>query len=410
MEFEVSNTDENYSISNGVDNSIPKMFTNRDNSFEKNGNFSDSESKSSKNDFRRYGYISPDQALNKDILNSHSYSDLSLRVSKKPPLARVVTYKNKPINGVTKNHTLVKNDSMDIIKNELNHKQKENQSQYNKTIDKENCSSTESSESKSNEIRNFFQDDETIKDVHLSPRRSTPIIIKSIPDKSTLGKENVNRMSKVEEELKKTEVDQNIRLKEFRELQLDLERIKKRLLVLETNELNNVKNDKGEKREDREKQEIKPILKSASTESFNKIPQDKIPDLTPQQKANRNRILINIGGIRHETYRSTLKNIPDTRLSWIAEESAFQSPEYDPITREFFFDRHPQVFAHILNYYRTGNLHVPYDVCGPLYEDELQYWGIDDSQVESCCWLSYRQHRDAQETLKEFEGKSCENS
>ena len=127
--------------------------------------------------------------------------------------------------------------------------------------------------------------------------------------------------------------------------------------------------------------------------------------MSESQKVNRDRVLINIGGLRHETYRSTLKNIPDTRLSWIAEESATHSPEYDPLSGEFFFDRHPQVFSHILNYYRTGNLHVPYDVCGPLFEEELQYWGIDDSQVESCCWLSYRQHRDAQETLKDFEGK-----
>ena len=127
--------------------------------------------------------------------------------------------------------------------------------------------------------------------------------------------------------------------------------------------------------------------------------------MSESQKVNRDRVFINIGGLRHETYRSTLKNIPDTRLSWIAEESATHSPEYDPLSGEFFFDRHPQVFSHILNYYRTGNLHVPYDVCGPLFEEELQYWGIDDSQVESCCWLSYRQHRDAQETLKDFEGK-----
>lgn len=122
-------------------------------------------------------------------------------------------------------------------------------------------------------------------------------------------------------------------------------------------------------------------------------------------KAKSDRVAINVGGIRHEIYRTTLKNVPDTRLSWIAEDSAKHAPEYDPEAGEFFFDRHPQVFSHILNYYRTGILHVPYDVCGPLFEEELNYWGIDDTQVESCCWLTYRQHRDAQETLKDFEGR-----
>ena len=122
----------------------------------------------------------------------------------------------------------------------------------------------------------------------------------------------------------------------------------------------------------------------------------------------KDRLVINVGGIYHETYRSTLKNIPDTRLSWLTDASA-GSMDYDEDTGEFFFDRHPGVFANILNYYRTGYLHCPLDVCGPLFEEELGFWGIDDQQVESCCWLTYRQHRDAQETLAAFEGVEFDN-
>ena len=50
---------------------------------------------------------------------------------------------------------------------------------------------------------------------------------------------------------------------------------------------------------------------------------------------------------------------------------------------EYFFDRHPGVFGQILNYYRTGKLHYPTDVCGPLFEEELEFWGLDANQV-SC--------------------------
>jgi hypothetical protein len=39
------------------------------------------------------------------------------------------------------------------------------------------------------------------------------------------------------------------------------------------------------------------------------------------------------------------------------------------------------VFAQILNYYRTGKLHYPTDVCGPLFEEELEYWGLDTNQA-----------------------------
>jgi len=54
----------------------------------------------------------------------------------------------------------------------------------------------------------------------------------------------------------------------------------------------------------------------------------------------------------------------------------------------------------ILNYYRTGKLHYPTDVCGPLFEEELDFWGLDANQVEPCCWMTYTTHRNTQETLQ----------
>ncbi|VEL08009.1 unnamed protein product [Protopolystoma xenopodis] len=74
---------------------------------------------------------------------------------------------------------------------------------------------------------------------------------------------------------------------------------------------------------------------------------------------------------------ATLKKIPATRLSRLTEALA----NYDPVLNEYFFDRHPGVFAQILNYYRSGKLHYPTDVCGPLFEEELEFWGLDANQV-----------------------------
>ncbi|XP_054711708.1 potassium voltage-gated channel protein Shaw-like [Uloborus diversus] len=108
-----------------------------------------------------------------------------------------------------------------------------------------------------------------------------------------------------------------------------------------------------------------------------------------------NRVVLNIGGIRFETYKTTLKKIPATRLSRLTEALA----NYDPVLNEYFFDRHPGVFAQILNYYRTGKLHYPTNVCGPLFEEELEFWGLDANQVEPCCWMTYTVHRDTQSTL-----------
>ncbi|OUC39918.1 K+ channel tetramerization domain protein [Trichinella nativa] len=97
--------------------------------------------------------------------------------------------------------------------------------------------------------------------------------------------------------------------------------------------------------------------------------------------------------------------IPATRLSRLTEALA----NYDPVLNEYFFDRHPGVFAQILNYYRTGKLHYPTDVCGPLFEEELEFWGLDANQVEPCCWMTYTQHRDTQETLAVLDRLDIDN-
>ena len=117
------------------------------------------------------------------------------------------------------------------------------------------------------------------------------------------------------------------------------------------------------------------------------------------------RIIINVGGKRHETYASTLQTIPDTRLAWIAESFLANNNR-----QEYFFDRNPKIFGIILNYYRTGQLHAPRDFCGPLFEAELAFWGIEEREMEACCWPYYTQHRDAEKNLKDFVGPEFEDT
>lgn len=72
-----------------------------------------------------------------------------------------------------------------------------------------------------------------------------------------------------------------------------------------------------------------------------------------------NRIILNVGGIRYETYKATLKKIPATRLSRLTEALA----NYDPVLNEYFFDRHPGVFAQVLNYYRCAHSRkIPFQI------------------------------------------------
>ena len=107
-----------------------------------------------------------------------------------------------------------------------------------------------------------------------------------------------------------------------------------------------------------------------------------------------NRVVLNCGGIRHETYKATLKKIPATRLSRLTEALA----NYDPVLNEYFFDRHPGVFAQVLNYYRfvTIILFTSYFVRSLLTDEEEEQEEQEDYLllfVRVCCHHQRRRRR-----------------
>lgn len=62
------------------------------------------------------------------------------------------------------------------------------------------------------------------------------------------------------------------------------------------------------------------------------------------------RVSINISGTRFETYESTLARLPESLLG----SPIKKAPYYDPIHKEFYFDRNKHVFDSILFYYQSG--------------------------------------------------------
>jgi hypothetical protein len=71
---------------------------------------------------------------------------------------------------------------------------------------------------------------------------------------------------------------------------------------------------------------------------------------TIQEKYRFNKVHFNVGGVRFETHLSTLKRLPNTRLSTLTTSD----PNYDSVRNEYFYDRNPNLFSYILNFYRTG--------------------------------------------------------
>ncbi|KAH3884405.1 potassium voltage-gated channel protein Shaw-like [Dreissena polymorpha] len=108
-------------------------------------------------------------------------------------------------------------------------------------------------------------------------------------------------------------------------------------------------------------------------------------------------VTLNVGGIRHETRISTLMKKPETRLYAVGETAKASGQ------REFYFDRNPQIFPCILNYYRIGKLHIPTDVCGPAAKAELDYWELEDKDIQECCWVNYISYEETMEMLERFQ-------
>ncbi|XP_048781409.2 potassium voltage-gated channel protein Shaw-like [Ostrea edulis] len=97
---------------------------------------------------------------------------------------------------------------------------------------------------------------------------------------------------------------------------------------------------------------------------------------------------INVGGTTFQTTMATLKKIPLTRLSRLCPSS----PEYNQEYGEYFFDHNPTLFQEILDLYRSGELHIPSNICGAVFKREMEYWEIPKHLVSECCFHSFHRY------------------
>ncbi|XP_028852947.1 potassium voltage-gated channel subfamily S member 3a [Denticeps clupeoides] len=110
-------------------------------------------------------------------------------------------------------------------------------------------------------------------------------------------------------------------------------------------------------------------------------------------------VSLNVGGFKQRVDRSLLLCFPNTRLGRLllchSEEAILElCDDYGPGEHEYYFDRNPHFFRYVLNFYHTGKIHLMEELCVFSFSQELEYWGIKELHLDSCCSNKFQEQMD----------------
>lgn len=92
------------------------------------------------------------------------------------------------------------------------------------------------------------------------------------------------------------------------------------------------------------------------------------------------RVSLNVSGTVFEFDKDVLKNELGGRLAQMVQYQVKSG-----LPPEFAVDRHPGCFAAILDFFQTGELHIPHDICPRVFKRELEFWEIEEHLLADCC-------------------------
>ncbi|XP_048849161.1 potassium voltage-gated channel subfamily G member 2 [Brienomyrus brachyistius] len=119
--------------------------------------------------------------------------------------------------------------------------------------------------------------------------------------------------------------------------------------------------------------------------------------------------IINVGGIKYRIPWTTLEEFPLTRLGKLRscnnhEEIMDVCDDYDISCNEFFFDRNPSAFRAIVTFLAAGKLRLLREVCALSFQEELLYWGVEETSLEWCCLRKLRQKQEEEREAQRQDG------
>ena len=123
------------------------------------------------------------------------------------------------------------------------------------------------------------------------------------------------------------------------------------------------------------------------------------PAAIARHKRQNPKVVINLGGVRHEVMWRMLEKRPLTRLGMLAKARTHEDilklvDAYSLTDNEIYFDRDPLTFNSILNFYRTDHLHVIDELCVLDFAEDLEFWMIKEINLEICCVDKFNTRRD----------------
>ncbi|EGT55199.1 hypothetical protein CAEBREN_02056 [Caenorhabditis brenneri] len=104
---------------------------------------------------------------------------------------------------------------------------------------------------------------------------------------------------------------------------------------------------------------------------------------------------LNVGGksyyVRAELYTSEWTRMHEL-LDSSHEERLKMVDGFDSKTGEYYLERNTKLTDHVMDFFVTGSLHKPQNVCVERFKEELEYWKIKSDQLSSCCQIPNEHH------------------